>query len=127
MYHYLFRVNRIIRTLMQTRVQDSSLFNDTTILTSSWWSLTAIVFLGVSGVPFQRPLDFRRNRRRRGDVGALHLETILVRYPIDADLLAVRCHIRVLATRDYWCLLFHLPWLATFLMANPIARLKAAE
>ena len=126
MYHYFFCVNLIIQILTRTRVQNSSLFNDT-ILTSSWWSLTAVVFLGVSGVPFQRPLNFWRNRRRRGDVRTLHLETILVRYPIDADLLAVWCHILIRALRDYWCLLFHLFWLASFLMADPIARLKAAE
>jgi len=51
----------------------------TASLTSSRWSLTAVILLGVSGVPFERPLDLRRDGRRRGNVGALYLETVLVR------------------------------------------------
>lgn len=79
----------------------------------------------MSGVPFERPLDLRRDGRRRRDVRALHLETVLVRQPRDADLLAVRSYVRVLALRDDWRLVVHVLRLARFLMTDPVARLEA--
>lgn len=79
----------------------------------------------MSGVPFERPLDLRGDGRRRRDVGALYLETVLIRYPRDADLLAVRRYVRILALRDNWRLILHLFRLARFLMTYPVARLEA--
>lgn len=99
----------------------------TASLTSSRWSLTAVVLLGVSGVPLERPLDLRRDGRRRGDVGALHLETVLVRHVRDADLLAVRRYVRVRALRHHRRLVVHLLRLAGLLMADPVARLEATR
>lgn len=78
----------------------------------------------MSGIPFERPLDFRRDGRRRRDMGALHLETVLVRYPRDTDLLAIRRYIRILALRDDRRLVVHLFRLARFLMTYPVARLE---
>lgn len=116
----------IIYLAIFKKIQKCSLFNYESF-TSWWWSLTAIVLFGMSGVPFERPLDFRRDGWCRRDMGALHLEAILVRYPRDTDLLAIRRYIRILALRDDRRLVVHLFRLARFLMTDPVARLETND
>jgi len=80
----------------------------------------------MSGIPLERASDLRRDGGRRRDVGALHLETVLVRHVREADLLTVRCRVRVRALRDHGRFVAHRFRLARFLMADSVARLEAA-
>jgi len=119
----LLRCHKVTRKRREPLVTS---FERPSPLTSWRWSLTVVILLGMSSIPLERASDLRRDGGCRRDVGALHLETVLVRHIREADLLAVRCRVRVRALRDHRRFVAHRFRLARFLMADSVARLEAA-